>query len=801
MLNTKLKPVVLAVAGVLVMSANTFAADAIKAEKVEVVSVTPLPGIGLTEDKIPANIQKVSGDKMVEQGAATIADFMNSNMSGVNVVETQGNPFQPDLTFHGFSANALLGAPQGLSVYQDGVRLNEAFGDVVSWDLIPMNAIKQMQLIPGTNPLYGLNTLGGAISLQTKRGRDVKGGAVQALAGSWGRNNAQFEYGNLLDNGVDYFVSGNYFDENGWRDASSTTIRQMFGQIGWQNEKTDLNLTMSLADNDMVGNGLVPQEMMRNLGRQAIYTKPDQTINKMAFLNLTGSHWLNDETMLSGNLYYRNVRTRTLNGDINDDVDEVGGTNTYQTVALQQAACIANTNNTPVLDCNGALNRSNTRKNGAGGTLQVAFNQPLAGHSNQLITGVGFDYSNINFFQNRQYGYLNSDRGITPLSYYQDHDEWTSLKGDTYTWSGYATDTFSINDKWHLTASGRYNHTKVENVDQINPPGTYLTGHPNDPLYDQTLTGNHTFSRLNPAVGLNFTPTKDLTFYGSYNEGSRAPTSMELGCANPNVPCKMPNAMAGDPPLKQVVTRSVDLGAKGRLGESLTWSLAAYHAENDDDIHFTRTGTRASSPGYFSNVGTTSREGIDLALSGKFGKLSLLTSYSYINARYEDSFQGFVGNNLNKTKVAPGDLIPGIPANQLKVRGAYQFTPQFNLGLNLLAFSSQILQGNENNGYYSNGTSYLGNGRAPGYSIVNLDANYKFENTGWEVFAKVNNIFDKDYVTGGMQASSMFDKSTNAYVGDDYRTSLFAPGAPRAGWIGVRYEFGGAKKSDSVDRD
>lgn len=831
MFNVKLKPVVLAVASVLAATSVAYAADAIKAEKVEVISTTPLAGFGISADKIPANVQVVNGKTMTDQGSLSIADFMNSNMQGVNVVETQGNPFQPDVTFHGFNANALLGSPQGLAVYQDGVRINEPFGDVVSWDLVPMNAIKQMQLIPGTNPLFGLNALGGAVSLQTKRGRDVKGGSVEFSGGSWGRKNTQFQYGNVLNNGVDFFISGNYFDEDGWRDASPTTVKQLFGQLGWQDEKTDLSLTVSLADNSMTGNGLTPQEMLKSLGNKSIYTKPDQTDNKMAFVNLTGSRWLTEQALLSGNAYYRHVETDTFNGDTNQateqgallDTDPTRNPNGLTPQQLFAAACQAGGNTsrtfsgkgstipaagasptanaatdtngnylyevgnlTPEFACNAILNKSTTKKNGAGGSVQLAYNQPLAGHENQVTVGMTYDYSNIKFGQSGQYGVLTADRGVTPVPY--DSEDKTSLDGTTNTWGVFATDTFSINEKLHLTASGRYNNVNVDNFDNLVAAGDI-----------KSLTARHTFQRFNPAVGLTFKPMDNVMTYVSYNEGSRAPTSMELGCANPDAPCKLPNAMAGDPPLKQVVTRSVDLGVKGVFNNGVNWSLAAYHAQNDDDIQFIRQSASGSALGYFTNVGATSREGIDAALSGKIGKLSWLTSYSYLNARYEDSFQAFVGNNKDKSKVASGDRIPGIPAHQLKIRAAYQVTPSWSVATNVLTFSSQYLQGNENNGYYP-ASGYYGNGQAPGYTVVNLDTKYKIANTGWEVFAKVNNVFDRNYVTGGLQGASLFSPTTNAYFGDDYRTSMFAPGAPRAGWFGIRYEFGGAKKSE-IDKD
>lgn len=52
-------------------------------------------------------------------------------LAGVVANPAQNNPWQPDIAFRGFTASPLMGAPQGLSVFLDGVRVNEAFGDTV----------------------------------------------------------------------------------------------------------------------------------------------------------------------------------------------------------------------------------------------------------------------------------------------------------------------------------------------------------------------------------------------------------------------------------------------------------------------------------------------------------------------------------------------------------------------------------------------------------------------------------------------------------------------------------------------
>jgi TonB-dependent siderophore receptor len=740
--------------------------QALTLNTIEVISTTPLPGIGIAADEVPANIQTVSGEEMQAQHSLTIADFMSQNMTGVNVNETQNNPFQPNINFRGFTASPLLGTPQGLSIYQDGVRINEPFGDVVSWDLVPMNALANMSLIPGSNPLFGLNTLGGAISMQTKRGATHQGGAVELSAGSWDRYNTQAEYGGKASNGVDYFISGNWFDEQGWRDASPSEVRQMFGQIGWQNETTDLNLTMTLADNDLIGNGLVQKEFLREQDWDAINTKPDQTENKLAFLNFNGNHWLDEHTMFSGNAYYRNARTRTLNGDVNDDVEDLA----FDPTCVDSAD--------PETDCGGAINRSNSKRLGYGFTGQLNFNQDLMGHKNLFVAGLGYDRSRTDFRQSTELGDMTASRGITGTGIFNDEAD-VDLHGVNRTWSLFATDTFSFNDIYHLTLSGRYNHTKVDNKDRLIPDSS-------DP---ESLTAEHSFNRFNPAIGLAVTPSKALSLYASYNEGSRAPTSIELGCANPDVPCKLPNAMAGDPPLDMVVSRTFEGGVRGKLGSDLGYNMSLYRTQNTDDIQFIASST--SGAGYFDNVGKTRRIGADFGLDGAVGKFRWFAGYSYVKATYESDFD--LVNEVNTSAdgdvihVGSGDNIPGIPRHQFKFRGEWEALPQWTIGTNIVAFSDQYAHGNENNDDEGEGA------KVGGYTVVNLDTRYSFGDSGWQVFAKVNNVFDKEYYTGGMLGETFFEADGTFMDGEDERFALVSPGAPRAAWVGVRYEFGGKK--------
>jgi outer membrane receptor protein involved in Fe transport len=607
---------------------------------------------------------------------------------------------------------------------------------------------------------------------------------------------------------VDYFIAGNYFDEDGWRDASPTKVKQIFGKVGWQNEASRLELSYTGADNNMIGNGLVQKELIADFGRDTINTSPDQTKNTLSFFNLNGSHWFNDATQLTANTYYRKSKRDTLNGDINDDFDydlDSSGDVDPVELAAALAACGLADGIDEDEECSGALNRSNTNQKGYGFNAQLALNQPLMEKKNQLIVGLGYDYSKIKFNQSSEYGIINPSRGVDGVDV-ANTDADVNLHGKTDSWSLFATDTLSLTDQWHLTMSGRYNHINVKNSDKLIPDST-------DP---ESLSGNHSFSRLNPAVGLSFTPTKDLAVYGSYNEGMRAPTSMELGCANPDVPCKLPNAMAGDPVLNKVVSKTFEAGMRGNLTTDVKWSTAIYRTENHDDIHFIATNS-TNGMGYFDNVGKTRRQGLDAGLSGTAGKFSWNAGYSYLKATYENDLKlsnalnsssvntgdtDINGNDIYVINVSKGDRLANLPTHALKLRMQYAMTPNWTIGSNINAFSDVYVRGNENNAHVVdplNPDAVQDTGKVGGYTVVNLDTRYKFNNSGWQLFAKAINIFNKDYASGGMLGENWIENGV--FSGGDEPSKMIMPGAPRAGWIGLRYDFGKPKGSAAVDLD
>jgi outer membrane receptor protein involved in Fe transport len=784
------------VALALAYSVSISAAEKLSTGTINVISTTPLPSIGLPLNIIPANIQIFDSKDLRNQPGVTFADQLMNNAQGITFNEIQGNPWQPDVSFRGFSASPLAGTPQGMSVFVDGVRVNEPFGDTVHWDLVPNFAIQGMQVVPGSNPVYGLNTLGGALALQTKDGRNNQGAALEAEAGSWGRKRALAQFGGVSKDGsVDYFLGAQHTTEDGWRKYSPSHINQTFGKIGWQNETTKINLSYIGAYNNMIGNGLTPIDMLGG-NRDNIHTSPDVTKNYLNHFALNGAHWVNNNVMLSANAYHRTSNRNTLNGDANDDFnnDALNGS----------GVCTLGSTYTAEECAPGIMNRSRLKGRSIGFNLQAAFNQDVWGKKNLFIAGLGYDQQRTRFAQNEQptevangtqiEGGTWFDSARKPINLEDDIESTVNLNGRSRTASLFATDTLSLNQFWHVTASARYNHTQVKNRDNLNLPGS-----------PESLSGDHNFNRINPSLGMTFTPTETLSLFGSYSESNRAPTSIELGCANPLVPCKLPNAMASDPPLNQVVSKTYDAGVRGKLSDNLKWNASVYRTMNHDDIHFIHSSASGSALGYFDNVGRTKRQGLDLGLSGTIDKFFFRAGYSFISAKYDSDLElvnevNSVASEVNADTISArkGNYLAGIPKHQFKLRAQYEITPQWMVGSNLVYYASQYVQGNENNTHNSNTAVCTDDGakcpgKLSGYTVVNLDTQYNV-GQGWRVFAKAINIFDKDYFTGGRLAETYFTPA-GTWGPDDRGVTAVVPGAPRAAWVGVRYEFGGAPEA------
>ncbi len=709
---------------------------------VEVIGTTLLPGLGTPIQDVPANVQVHTSQDMDRQRPTNLADYLEQNVTSVTVNSAQGNPFQPDISFRGFTASPLLGLPQGLSVFQDGVRINEPFGDVVNWDLLPQSAISSLQLLPGSNPGFGLNTLGGALAIHTKSGLTHPGGSIQTYGGSFGRQAVEFEQGGQ-SGPWNYFFTGNFLSEKGWGEHNPSKVRQFFGKAGYVTGQSLLDASLTLADNTLEGSQTLPLSMADNI-RQA-YTFPDVNRNKLNFLNIKGSHLVNDMLFLDANVYLRQYRNQNTSSNVNDDYD--GGLNLVQA-----------TNDRSTID-----------QTSYGMGLQITHLGEVAGKKHQLQIGVSADLGKTRFTQEAQEAAFTASRDTIGTGGFTLN---THAITDNRYYGLFFHDTLTLDERWALTLSGRHNLASIRIADQ--------TGAAPD------LNGEHFFSRFNPAVGLNFNPTSTFTAYATYNEGMRVPTPIELTCANPKAPCKLPNNFLSDPPLEMVVAKTVEFGMRGKQSRTFVWSAALYRTELSDDIQFISSQGAGSNTGYFQNVGNSLRQGVELALSQQWGATRLSVRYGYIDATYQSSF--VANSHANSSAdgdgnivVRPGNQIPGIPRHTLKLRLSQDIQPQWTVGVNVNLNSSIYARGDENNQDAA--------GQVPGYAIVNLDTQYQLSGK-LEIFARVNNLFDRSYANFGTLGQNVFTGPNNTFDGLNPVNEQFrGHGAPRGVWIGLRYRW------------
>jgi iron complex outermembrane receptor protein len=747
------------------------------AYRVEVVGVALLPGLGVPLRELPLAAQSLQGDDLDSRRASNLATLLAQQISSANVNDTTGNPFQFDLQFRGFTASPALGTPQGLSVFLDGVRVNESFGDTVNWDLIPDLALAEVTVLPGTHPLYGLNTLGGAVVLRTRRGFDEPDTLVRAQGGSFGRAALEFQLGGH-EAGWDHYLAARRWHEDGWAAQSRSDVRQLFAQRGWRDGVWDVSASLALANNSLQGSQTLPLSFS-DTPRDA-YSYPDGQTNRMALVSLHASRKLEAGALLEGSLYWRQVRSHAVNSNVNDEFD---------------TAAPVGPGNQPT---GNAFNSVSQGRPGA--TLQWSRPITLGGVAHQWLAGATLDAGHTVFTQaDQEAGSSRDTRSNEPIT------TTTALHASNQALGLFAADRFHLTQAATLSLALRQDRARVALHDQM---GTALNGH-------------HRFSHLSPSVGLAWSPQPAWTMYGNYSEGLRVPTPVELTCADPEAPCALPNAFVADPPLKAVRAQTLEWGVRARNAQGLGGSASVFRSELLDDIQFISAGGGASNAGYFQNVGRTSRQGLELAADQRGSRWRWNARYSLLWARFETPMvlnspnhsqenagppQVFLtpSGGLTRTRqvwgradsapiscatcteiaVRPGDRLPGLPRQMLKLRLETDPLPDWTLGAALSAQSKLYARGDESN------TDR--HGPVPGFALLNLDAEWRLA-PGWSLGARVDNLFDRRYSGFATLGQNVFTGPGRSFdaTGATWRSEPFrAQGAPRTVGVSLSWQPG-----------
>lgn len=755
-----LHPLARACLGALALAAPVLACaqNSPAAQTVQIIGTSPLPGQGVDRDALPYNTQVLRRPQVEQAQADNLTDLLARRLPGVQVNDIQGSPFQGDLTFRGFRASGLLGASQGLSVYLDGVRINEPFGDVVNWDLIPEFALASVALVPGANPAYGLNTLGGALALRTADGRSAPGVQGEVRVGSFGRKQLNLSQGGS-SGPWQHFVGVGLFDEAGWRDHSAGRLGSLLAKVGRRTDAGDITATLLAARSKLVGNGLVPlytfdeDDLSRtpDLGearRSAVYTHPDQTEQRLTQASLQWQHSLGPHSLLEAQAYLRQTRRETINGDEAEEAED---------------------------DANASFNRTATRQRGSG--VALALSTRSGAHQWQL--GLSLDRARVHYEQTEQEGRFTDSRGVVALPG-EDPELSADLSGSSRSLGLYITDTWRLAPATHVTGTMRYNDARVGNsLTSVDDDTGELESHPHE---------SFRYRSWSPALGLAHRlggTAGGVTLFANVARNTRVPTAMELGCADPDEPCRLPSGLQADPYLKPVRSTTTEMGLRWGGATGVAGSVTLFRSINRDEILFSSVSVTGQL-GYFRNFDRTRHQGLDAELQWRDSSWEASVAYSRLDATYQASGTLRVGER--NVAVTPGTPLAGLPRHLLKLALQWQPVAGWQLGLDTQTLSSRVVAGNED-GRFDNDEDTRADFSLPGYTVVNLRASWSPAGMkGLELFAHVHNVFNRRYASFGALAETLFDRQ-GAYSGNDHDALFAAPGAPRAVAVGLRARF------------
>ncbi|MGE0823371.1 MAG: TonB-dependent receptor [Candidatus Binatia bacterium] len=695
---------------------------------IEVRGTTPLTGVPVPRDQVPANVQVATDKDLSGDHSLNLSEFLSRRFAGINLTHVQNNVFQPDLSYRGFVSSFLIGTPPGLSVFMDGVRVNEPLADQVNWDLIPTDAIDRIELVPGSHPVYGRNTLGGALVMRTKRGLTNPGTQLEVWGGSFGRLRTLAQTGGTLG-AFDYFLSGNLFFEDGFRDFSQSNVGQLFSKIGYLSGDNDSSVSLSYINNRLTGNGPLPESRLVR-DRSAVFTHPDKFNPELWFLNGEHRRALGNGFEFSTNVYSRFLNIDQFNPGVDEEV------------------------------------KAWTGQKGWGGTTQLTYQGQF--FALPVTAAAGLDYNGAvldHRIAEREKatsadGEQNRGEADTAASLFETE---TQIRNWTHNGGAFLTFTMEPIERLTLTASGRFDVTSLSIKDR-------LAGENDDGSVGTTdASGSHRFERFNPAIGATYAVSANASLYVGYSESYRAPTAIELTCANADAPCPVPTAIIDDPPLKPVKGKTWETGVRWSPWPNLRGTLAFFRTDLEDDIFF-RNEPRTRLRGFFQNVDSTRRQGIEFLLQGVWGNTQWYANYTLTDATFGDDIELFTFASEDRlARVHKGNRLPLVPPHRVNGGLELLLTPRWRVSLDGTYVDAQYLRGDEDNK----------RGQLDPYFVANAQLTYTHDN--WEMFLRLENLFDSDYETYGAFFENNLDGTgLERFLG---------PGAPLGAFGGVRMKF------------
>ena len=660
-----------------------------------VTAPTPLPSNPLNQDQVPARVTVITREDITHSGLTTLQAVLDRFLPGAQLSDQQGNATQMDLRYRGFGVSPLAGSPQGLSVFVDGVRVNEPDADEVNFDLIPLDDVERIEVIPGGGGVFGSNTLAGAIQIFTRRGSLHPQTTVTLEAGSWQHWKGHADTAGLVWLGagaVDYYLGLTQLWEAGWREHSRQRVSQLFGRLGYKDAGTDLSLAYTYVNNDLQQPGSLPQSFLDQGKRRANFTAGDFFQPRLHFLVLNATRDVTAAWSLSGNGFFRDNAFEQFNANITD------------------------------LDSRGFHQIRSW-----GGGVQLSHTASWAGRTHHLTLGLEGARHTAGILT------LVEGNRFHPLPLPgRDAD----FNGRRDTAGLYAQETLALTRALILTTSLRADWNLLNQTGRRFLLDADGAGQVSSTPVRQTAT----YTNLSGRLGLNYNPTSRVKTFAVYAHGFRAPEPLELGCTDPQFPCFLQVGVAADPPLAAEEAESVELGARSRLWPAVEVIVGGFWTTVSHTIFFVHEPGAVR--GFFTNLGDTRRRGLEFAVQVTQDPLHFRLAYTLQDAV-------FLGGSLLPApepgavqQVRAGNALPLVPNHVGNAAISYALSPAWTVELEGRYTGAQFLLGDESNRRR----------RLSPYGIVNLGVRYDRD---WlSAYLWLNNLFDVDYETFGTFAAN-----------------------------------------------
>jgi outer membrane receptor protein involved in Fe transport len=748
--------------------------------KKQAVAVSPLASAPPSDTpqevapvKVPSAVTTVSGDDIEREGTGQIQQALQQQVPGIIISDAAGNPMRAEVSYRGFDASPVSGRSQGLAVYQNGVRINEAFGDTVNWDVIPSNAIASLSVV-SNNPAFGLNALGGAVSILMKDGFSYQGAEVDVMGGSFGRRQIGVEAGGSSGN-AGLFIAAEGIEEDGFRDFSESEVKRVFADIGLKGSLAELHFSLTAAKNEFGVTTAAPVELLARDWSNT-FTSPQITDLEVLMPTVSASVKATDTLTVAGVGYYRHYKNDVVDGNVTEIEECVLPANAgflclepgpdEERVTRMGGGFI---DDDEVEEPLGSIERLNTESRSWGGSVEGQEKAPVFGRPNLFVAGLSYDHGRSRYRTSSELGTITDKfvvEGSGILVGGPDEIAPRDLISENTYWGVYFSNALDVTDQLTVTVGGRYNHATIELEDQ--------TG-----LFDE-LNATNTYERFNPMAGANLRLLSGVSVYGGYSESNRAPTPAELGCAEPDNPCLIESFLTDDPPLEQVVGRTGEVGLRGQgvyYGGRYTWGAGLFRTLASDDILPITDDTGRV---FFINAGDTLRQGVELSATYETSKWNVYASYAFVDATLDKCSEP--NDEGECAFLREGDRLPGIPRHRFKAGFEYWLTPKWKLGADLVASSDQPFFRNESAGDRRDNLA--------GYTRVDLNTSYDITDN-IQVYGLVKNVFDERYGLFGTYFDvadvSEIDQALGGPGFSDPRS--ISPSMPFAAYGGVKVKF------------